>query len=193
MTEQEWLACADPTPMLEFLRGKASDRKLRLFACACCRNPVWMMLDRDEAVIRTIEDCADKWAGVGSFHPANFGALRFGAVWAAAESAYDAAREWVVSLKSKRGKKWKPAQAALFREILGNPFRPVTADPAWLTSTVVSLAQAIYADRAFDRLPILADALEDAGCTNADLLKHCRQAGGHARGCWAVDRLLGKK
>jgi hypothetical protein len=84
------------------------------------------------------------------------------------------------------------AQALTLHDIFGNPFHPVTVNPAWLTSTVVSLATAIYADRAFDRLPILADALEDAGCTNADMLNHCRQPGEHVRGCWPVDLLLGK-
>jgi hypothetical protein len=65
-------------------------------------------------------------------------------------------------------------------------------NPAWLTSTVVSLAAGIYADRAFDRLPILADALQDAGCASADVLEHCRGPGPHVRGCWVVDLLLGK-
>jgi hypothetical protein len=54
------------------------------------------------------------------------------------------------------------------------------------------LAQAIDDERAFDRLPILADALEDAGCTDADLLNHCRGPGLHVMGCWVVDMLLGK-
>jgi hypothetical protein len=76
--------------------------------------------------------------------------------------------------------------------IFGNPFRPVAVDPAWLTSTVVQLAQGIYDDRAFDRLPILADALQDAGCDNDDVLNHCRGDGPHARGCWVVDLVLGK-
>jgi len=69
----------------------------------------------------------------------------------------------------------------------------VTLDPAWLTGTVTSLAQAIYDERAFDRLPILADALEDAGCTNQDILAHCRQPGEHCRGCWALDLVLGRE
>ncbi|MBL8795582.1 MAG: hypothetical protein JNM56_16875 [Planctomycetia bacterium] len=76
---------------------------------------------------------------------------------------------------------------------MGNPFRPVTVDSAWRTPTVVSLATAIYAERAFGRLPILGDALEDAGCTNVDLLNHCRQPGDHVRGCWAVDAVLGRE
>jgi len=83
-------------------------------------------------------------------------------------------------------------QAALLRDVFGNPFRPVTFDTAWRTATVTNLAQAIYHERAFDRLPILADALEDAGCTNADVLRHCRQPGEHVRGCWVVDLVLGK-
>jgi hypothetical protein len=75
-------------------------------------------------------------------------------------------------------------------------FRPVTIAPSslvWNDGTVVTLAKAIYEDRAFDRLPILADALEDAGCTDADILAHCRQPGPHVRGCWVVDLLLGKE
>jgi hypothetical protein len=68
----------------------------------------------------------------------------------------------------------------------------VTLDPSWRTSTVVALAEGIYADRAFDRLPILADALQDAGCGNEDMLAHCRSDGPHARGCWVVDLILGK-
>jgi hypothetical protein len=83
-------------------------------------------------------------------------------------------------------------QCRLLREIFGNPFRPVVADPRWLTSTVRGLASAIYAERAFDRLPILADALEDAGCDHADVLAHCRGDGPHVRGCWVVDLILGK-
>ena len=82
--------------------------------------------------------------------------------------------------------------AEFMRDIFGNPFRPVTADPAWLTSDVVALATSIYAEKAFDRLPILADALQDAGCDNADVLDHCRSDGPHVRGCWVVDLLLGK-
>jgi hypothetical protein len=63
---------------------------------------------------------------------------------------------------------------------------------SWNDGIVPKLAQAIYDDRVFDRLPILADALEEAGCTNADILNHCRQPGEHVRGCWVVDLLLGK-
>ncbi len=64
--------------------------------------------------------------------------------------------------------------------------------PRWRTETVVALAEGIYHDRAFDRLPILADALEEAGCDRVEVLNHCREDGFHARGCWVVDGLLGK-
>src|SRR4051812_38842799 len=80
-------------------------------------------------------------------------------------------------------------------DIAGNAAGSVAADPAWLTwnhGTVPAIARHVYDDRAFHDLPILADALEDAGCTNADLLAHCRGGGEHVRGCWVVDLLLGK-
>jgi hypothetical protein len=83
----------------------------------------------------------------------------------------------------------------LLRCIFGNPFRPPKVSPGWLAwhnATIPRLAQDIYDSRAFDRLPILADALEEAGCTNAEILNHCRQPGPHARGCWVVDLILGK-
>ncbi len=89
----------------------------------------------------------------------------------------------------------RAAQAALLREIFGNPFRPVLLEQSWLAwndGAIRKMAQLIYGDRAFDRLPMLADALEDAGCTDADLLAHCRSGGEHVRGCWVVDLLLGK-
>ena len=81
-------------------------------------------------------------------------------------------------------------QRRLIREIAGNPFQPVAFDHSWLTSTVVALAQGVHNDRAFDRLPILADALQDAGCENVDILNHCRQPGTHVRGCWVIDLVL---
>jgi hypothetical protein len=89
--------------------------------------------------------------------------------------------------------------ARLFRDIFGNPFRPVTILPACLTPQVVALARAAYEQREMPSgqlgpacLAVLADALEDAGCTAADLLTHLRGPGPHYRGCWAVDLLLGK-
>jgi hypothetical protein len=81
----------------------------------------------------------------------------------------------------------------IVRDILGNPFRPVIADPSWLTSTVVALAAQMYESRDFSAMPILADALQDVGCENEDVLNHCRGDGPHVRGCWVVDLLTGKE
>jgi len=85
------------------------------------------------------------------------------------------------------------AQAELVREVVGNPFRPVAFDPRWRTEDVLGLARGIYEDRAFDRLPLLADALMDAGCDQEEILAHCRSEGPHIRGCWVVDLALGKE
>ncbi|VTR92144.1 Uncharacterized protein OS=Sorangium cellulosum (strain So ce56) GN=sce5710 PE=4 SV=1 [Gemmata massiliana] len=84
-------------------------------------------------------------------------------------------------------------QSELLRDVFGNPFRYTTLDNTWLTSTVLALANGIYNDRAFDRLPILADALMDAGCSDEGILSHCRSEGAHCRGCWVVDLVLGKE
>jgi hypothetical protein len=87
-------------------------------------------------------------------------------------------------------------QCDLIRDILGYPYRPVTIIPSWLCwndGTVVKIAQSIYDERRFEDLPILADALEDAGCDNEDILAPCRQSDAHVRGCWVVDLILGKE
>ncbi|MBP3959064.1 hypothetical protein J8F10_27790 [Gemmata sp. G18] len=88
----------------------------------------------------------------------------------------------------------REVQADLFREIFGNPFRETKFDKRWRTSDVMLLADDIYTDRAFDRMPILADALQDAGCDSADVLNHLRDPSAtHVRGCWALDLALGNE
>ncbi len=84
------------------------------------------------------------------------------------------------------------AQARLVRDLVANPFRPATLHPSWLTPTVTGLARAIYEEQDFGRMPILADALEEADCNNQDLRSHCRGPGPHVRGCWVVDALTGR-
>jgi hypothetical protein len=222
VTDQEWPSCADPGPMLEFLGGKASDRKLRLFACACVRR-VWPALPQGLAheVVRLSEDYADgkaasrdlgrvrKPARKPVLHPSNFISLSLAPLLRrdfssqdASETAEAVARfvgwecrggrpvEYVIHEDVEQAE--KKDQATLLRDLFGNPFRPVSADAAWLTPTVVGLAQAIYDGGAFGRLPALAGALGEAGCQEADLLVHCRAPGPHVKGCWAVDRILGK-
>jgi hypothetical protein len=84
-------------------------------------------------------------------------------------------------------------QSRLLRDIFGNPFRPVTFDPDWRTTTAIQLARQMYDSRDFSAMPILADALQDAGCEDAAILDHCRGPGPHVRGCWVVDLMLGKE
>jgi hypothetical protein len=189
MTEAEWLACEDPEPMLEFLRGKASDRKLRLFAVACARQ---QRLTASSEKARKAAEAAEQFAdGLvtrtslrKAYYPIYGGVLTNVVL----RSGYAHAEMYVLHGLSVT----RPVQASVLRDIVGNPFHAVTPDPVWLTSTVVELARGIYAERAFDRLPILADALQDAGCEAAEVLDHCRGPGPHARGCWVVDLLLGK-
>jgi hypothetical protein len=204
MTEQEWLECADPKIMLKLLGGKTSDRKFRLIACACCRR-IWDVLtdDRKRNAIEFAERWADnpKLADEATKHmtvfsdetPAQSSSYeeRFtvmGLMWGdAAASAMHSVD--VLCFFAK------PLLSACANDLrcLFNSFRPVTIDPRWLTSTVVDLATAIYQECAFGRIPILADALMDAGCDNEEIIAHCRNEGPHVRGCWVVDLLLGKE
>ena len=100
---------------------------------------------------------------------------------------------WLARNKNIVGKHWQKKIASILRDVVGNPYRPVALDPRWLSSTVLDLARTIYDERVFERLPVLAESLMDAGCDNEEILKHCRSAGPHVRGCWVVDLLLGKE
>jgi hypothetical protein len=85
------------------------------------------------------------------------------------------------------------AHCHLIRDVFGNPFRPVAIDPTWRPPLVMSLARGIYNRRAFDRMPLLGELLKEAGCRDAEVLEHCTPGqGGHVRGCWLIDALLGR-
>jgi hypothetical protein len=107
--------------------------------------------------------------------------------------AFDAAYDQAQADQKAAAATERQAQTELVREVFGNPFTSVVLSATWLSLSVLSLAQGIYDDRAFDRLPILADAFEEAGCTDDAILSHLRGPGPHVRGCWAVDLLLGKQ
>jgi hypothetical protein len=217
VTEAEWLACTDPQKMLEFLRDKMSDRKLRLFVCACCRR-IWHQLT-DKQSHRAVE-IAERLAD-GQADPAEVTAARTEIEellrrkeqeWVEEASLSEAAYlygymdQWPILLaQSAVGEdvttervnlagsiantdeaaraEWT-AQAALLRDIFGNPFPPASITPAvlaWNDTAVVRLAQAAYDERQMPsgtlnngRLAVLADALEEAGCTDADFLGHLR-------------------
>jgi hypothetical protein len=88
----------------------------------------------------------------------------------------------------------REVQAALLRDLFGPlPFRRVVVAQPWRNTTVLALARTIYSERAFDRMPILADALEEAGCDDEAVLAHCRGDGPHVRGCWVLDLILGRE
>jgi hypothetical protein len=112
--------------------------------------------------------------------------------WATVHACRAAAATDLNAVRGTKPAAEKRLQAELVRCLFGNPFRPTAFDPRWRTSTAVGLARAVYAERAFDRLPILADALEESGCDDEWMLKHCREDAVHARGCWVVDRVLGR-
>jgi hypothetical protein len=195
MTEHEWLTCTDPTQMLDFLRGKVTDRKLRLFGVACCRE-IWDWLNDSRKAVEIAEQYADS---------------QFSLTKEATRAFYEAGTSYLLLLTdpfqwAASYCKWSPStisrrndqaneqegQLALLRCIFGNPFRPITIKPSLLTTTIVQLAETIYNERTFDRMPILADALEESGATDSALLGHCRGPGPHARGCHVLDVILGK-
>jgi hypothetical protein len=248
--EQEWLTGDDPARMLEFLRGKASDRKLRLFACACCRQ-VWDQLSdpRSRKALEVAERYADGEATDDERRQANQAATivasfvpetetqRYAASFDCVSAAFVPLSISINCILSEPLAIPASLQAALLRDLVGNPFRPISVETtpgSWAVSTVKGTGELTYqqrtnstvlaiARRAYDEhcpadsLAILADALEDAGCTSEDLLRHlrgqercrvCRAdgnlcqfcwsagwqslSGPHARGCWAVDLVLGK-
>src|SRR5262245_38835167 len=179
MTEAEWLKSTDARRMFDWLRrsGRADRHRLGLLFVACCdRVPPSVAEGRDrERVDADWSDDNDDQVALtnAEFHLS-------GAVLEAFRSI-------------PGGDSERATLVTVVRDIFGNPFRPLGFDPRWRTTDVLGLARAIYDDRAFHRLPLLADALMDAGCDHDDILAHCRGDGPHVRGCWVVDLVLGKE
>jgi hypothetical protein len=246
VTEEDWFLESDPTSLLLFLRGRASERKLRLVAASACRK-VWNLLfdgrsrDAVELVEHTADEATDnsefgtvaaaareaedlaysRWEAAGDRDVAQQGPRYWAAsavVHAATPSAADGVRDavtyaamalaWSENARLATGPDyWSPFIPGmpwddLIREVFGNPFRPVIVHGQWWAGQGGAMSQfapAAYEERRLPegtldplRLSQLADALEDAGCTDAELLGHLRGPGPHVRGCWAVDLVLGK-
>jgi hypothetical protein len=219
LTENEWLACNNQGQMVNHLldQGIITWRKMRLFACACVRR-IWHLIgdERGYRAVEVAERFADDQATkrelaavckAATDHSYRDGPYQHHAEHAAAMVAGDD-----INLRHAPGvaiaeyhrigghPTEQTHQAALLRDLLGNPFRPITVPGAWQTPSVVALAEAAYVERILPsghldpaRLAVLSDALEDTGCADVGVLAHLRNPGPHVRGCWVVDLVLGKE
>jgi hypothetical protein len=214
MDETQWLTSNDPVAMLMHLRGRVTERKLRLFVCACLRRHWDRLADpRSRRAVEIAELYADGLASEVDRFDAwddasaaiDLSPLTGAAVLAIEpETEYSAER---VSLEVVRAvvkavafgmdtyRAEHAALCALLRCLFGprpfaTPPRVPDAIRAWDDRTIGRLARAISDEQAFDHLGVLADALEDAGCCDRVILDHLRGPGPHARGCFALDSCL---
>jgi hypothetical protein len=218
---REWGRCKDPEPMLFevcFLKGPANNRRMRLFTLTAGRR-LWEQIGHEAC--RSALDVAWRQAenlATDEEVAAQFEALRPVYYQASANNSWELAKminilgvlftePWSAAMQlitPSSGGSSVPlltpietsACCGLLRDLFGQ-YRGIlpSIEPAllaWNRGAIPRIAQSIYDERAFDRLPILADALKEAGCTDADILKHCRKPGEHIRGCWVVELLLGK-
>lgn len=222
MTEGLWLSLTDPIN-LWYAKCARHPRKRRLVSCACARRVLMLLTDdpRPLALIEACERFADApdsgsqtaWKAVVTARRGLWAFQRAHERDTSEEVAALTRRAFAIMALSDASARNASAgvsvfgwanralndaetafQLAIIREVFGNPFRPVAFSPAWRTDTAVSLARAMYESREFGAMPILADALQDAGCDNADVLNHCRDTSlAHIRGCWVVDLVLGKE
>ena len=196
MTEAEWLNATDPYPrQLLVVQEYASIRKLRLIAAALVRQlqprPEHEDAKSCDDIIEASADQPRLWEELEPELYARPGNWRFTHVLALSDLTFvvKELRKLVAFYQ------YDPPDypLRLIHEVVGNPFRPVSFSPSWRTDTAVSLAKQMYESREFGAMPILADALQDAGCDNDDILSHCRGPGPHVRGCWVVDLVLEKE
>jgi hypothetical protein len=196
MTEAEWLSCSDSSRLLQYAWNKVSDRKLRLFASACCRRMKATLPDGGGLALRIAERFADglasaaelagmeEWTGGRALRALGTAASVWGADWACTWSQGWAAADGAARASAAEGQ--FQGQADLFREIVGNPFRPPNMPTDW-PPTVVALAEAIYQGE--DCHFALHDALLEIGLP--ELAEHFA-VGPHPKGCWVTDLILGK-
>ncbi len=211
MTEEEWLACEDSRTMLEFIRPRTSNRKLRLFAAACFRRLTRILSDpRQLQAIEALENNLEmtevpraivkiahhalppsehSLSGnyAGQDDPFYVSMLLFRELVSSSIASHATVAADV--LADPVGEQRE--QCRLLRCLFGPlPFHAVSIDSDWRSPAIVDLARAIYQEKAFELLPALAEALEKAGCHDTEVLNHCREPGPHARGCWVIDLLL---
>ncbi|MGF1582606.1 MAG: hypothetical protein ACFCD0_25055 [Gemmataceae bacterium] len=205
MNEKKWLEGTDPIDMLEYLRPMGSSRKFRLFSVACCWR-VEPYLDGEDScfAVQVGERYADGKATQDELEQARAskaGQVSYATVkptafaFQAAKYAVQAAADIVANVGGGSRREVNIEQCELLRCMFGNPFQK---DPfilphwkTWNNGTVTRLAHSIYQQKNFGHLPVLADALEEAGCDDETLLDHCRTTTVHTRGCYVLDTLLG--
>ena len=197
-----------------------SRRKQRLYAVACCRR-IWHLLpdERCRDAVVVAEQFADGLTTTKAIQQARSLAQRtatsvteqvakdaaWAVVWATspasrmrylAQTAGEAAARAAAGVAEKRARATALETERDRQQLLLHDLRPpdaFTFDGSWRTPAIVGLVEAIYDDRAFHPLPMVADALEEAGCPDANILGHCRQEGAvHVRGCWVIDLLTGR-
>ncbi len=202
---------ADWTTLLT-LGDAVSERKLRLFLCACGRH-IWDGIEKEphRQTVEVGERFADGQATeeeraashrlasltIGAGHHATLSCARdrFTVKEARSTAKIAAGPRYKLGSREKDTAFTRHNQlhyALLLRDVFGDTLRPLPFDSRWRPETALALAAGIYDEKAFDRLPILADALEEAGCDSAVVLNHCRSDHPHVRGCWVIDRVLGK-
>jgi hypothetical protein len=212
MTEAEWLAADDRT-VNRLVKGMDA-RRQRLFAAACCRLLGGQVADPvPAAALDAVEQYADtrKSKAALARHRLALRHHRYAnlartpglsdALTALEASATENDMGTIVTLVKEALLSAGSAADApafrtlyvLYRDLTGRPAAGGHFAAGWRTADVVTIARRVYETRDFSALPILADALEDAGCDDADILAHCRGEGPHARGCWAVDLILEKE
>ncbi len=222
VTEAEWLACRDPWPLLESLRGKVSDRKLTLFSVACYRR-IWHLADGPcrkvvEAVERLADDAISEddvahvyedWVSQVDERHGQMNDGMGGNSYAAIPSVVGRGVEFAeaVSDSITSAVAFVPpdvldpvamaaelaVHAALVRDLFGNPFRAVNFDAVLAPPGILDLCETIIREQRFERMPILGEALWAAGCRDEAILAHCRETAGHVRGCWVLDYLVNKQ
>lgn len=221
MTEAEWINCDEPGPMLALLKGKISDRKAYLFATAAFQLFARLLPDsKQRRGVQLLEQIAEGTAtsqfvshvAAEVFRATPYsteitGVNRPDDPYMIARMLHGAiARSTVVGAGARAvacavmatnfladEAMTQAAQIVILRDIFGNPFRHVSVNRSSLPPALIALGQVIYEERAFDRMPELADALKAADCDDKDVLRHCRGPGPHVRGCWVVDLILGKR
>lgn len=216
MTEEAWLRCNNPTDLFRGLGLWPDLRRSRCLARAALEPYLPDAFNGDGAPAMAL---LDQWADQAEPAARQGQLARTVVGWVRGITANDVPEfprviAQRLGMTYPRQGRWRPVDprhpdrqvaskaircepservCRLIRDIFGNPFRPISFDPSWRTETAFTLVRQMNDSRDFSAMPILADALQDAGCDNEDILTHCREPGEHVRGCWVVDLVLGRE